>query len=135
MDFRFRNQRSRKTRFPEGCMSTTGRQEPMSFAQMAGIVALAFALGYFFMVMLELDMQDARKKRAALPFNMSEGRVEFVTPSEVATRKFSSMSQVDQHCVTVGTGFMQAICPRTTGFVAAAMEDFQRIGKDEDDDL
>jgi hypothetical protein len=45
------------------------------------------------------------------------------------------MSQVDQHCVTVGTGFMQAICPRTTGFVAAAMEDFQRIGKDEDDDL
>lgn len=128
------NQRSQRPRhFPE--RYDVRQQQPISFANFIGLVALAVALGYFFMVMLELDMQDARKKRAALPVHMNDGHVAFATPIEVADRKFASMSQLDQHCVQVGTHLMQGFCPRTTGFIAAAMEDFQRISKPEDDDV
>ena len=113
----------------------------VSIGRILGFVALGMAIGYFLMVLLDLDESDRSKKKlrgppvtepredASLNFTVKPAKA---TVNGTLTKRFADMSRLDQDFVQAGSVLMQTMCPRASGFLLAALEDFKQEDEDQD---
>lgn len=130
-------ERERERDYPQRAVATP-QTFKISLTHLLGYVALGMALAYFVMVLLDLDESDREKKKRTPPSlnGMSNTSlpppVTPVTPltakTAVATR-FGALSALDQNFVNAGTSLMQVLCPRASGFLMAALEDYDQHTK------
>ena len=114
----------------------------VSIGRILGFVALGMAIGYFLMVLLDLDESDRSKKKLRTPMDDSLNFAakppagKKVSVNGTLTKRFADMSRFDQDFVQAGSVLMQTMCPRASGFLLAALEDFKTDqNEDGEDDL
>jgi len=112
----------------------------VSIGRILGFVALGMAIGYFLMVLLDLDESDRSKKKLRTPMDDSlnfaaKPAGKTVSVNGTLTKRFADMSRFDQDFVQAGSVLMQAVCPRASGFLLAALEDFKTDNNEDGEDM